>query len=371
MKLLIPGPVSTHPDVRAAASQDFAPWDNDFRPINVDIRARILAIAGVDNTTHATLPVQGCGHFAMEAALRTFVSAGGRVLIPATGAYADRAIRLAREIGCDVVTLPVGDTEAADPTALEATLRADPAIGHVALVYSETGSGIVHDVPALAAAAGRAGRRVVVDAVSAFGALPLDLAALPMVDAAVFTANKCLEGLPGLAFAVARIDRLVACQGRAASWSLDLADIYQHALRVGWGSFRFTPPAQVMAAFQTALDLFDAEGGRPARLARYTENKRVLFEGINRLGLRLYLSEAVQGPIVVNVHAPVHPAWSLQGFVDALKARGFLISNFFNTAQPSFRIGCIGAITPQDMRDAVTAMGEALAEMGVTQAQAA
>jgi 2-aminoethylphosphonate-pyruvate transaminase len=371
MKLLIPGPVSTQPAVRAAAAQDYAPWDNDFRPMNEDVRARVLRIAGTDSGVHATLPLQGCGHFMMEAALRTFVPPGGRVLVADTGVYADRAIRLAKEIGCDVVTLPVAENERADPAALEAALAADPAISHAVLVYSETGSGIIHDVPALAQAAGRAGRRVIVDAVSAFGALPLELRALPMVDATVFTANKCLEGLPGLAFAVARIDRLIACQGQARSWSLDLADIYQHALRVGWGSFRFTPPAQVLAAFQVALDLYDAEGGQPARLARYTENMRILYDGVRKLGLMPYLPEAVQGPIVVNVHAPDHKAWSLQGFVDAVKARGFIVSNFYNTTLPSFRVGCIGAITPQDMRAAVAAMGEALAELGIQRADAA
>ena len=371
MKLLIPGPVTTQAAVRAAAAQDLAPWDNDFRPMNVDIRARVLRIAGTDDSMHATLPLQGCGHFMVEAAVRTFVPHGGRVLVPATGAYADRAMRLAREVGCDVVTIPVAEDAQADPAALLAALEADPSISHVLLIYSETGSGIIHDVPTLAAAAGQAGRRVIIDAVSAFGALPLDMAALPMVDAAVFTSNKCLEGLPGLSFAVARIERLLACRGQARSWSFDLADIYQHALRMGWGSFRFTPPAQVMAAFQTALDLFDAEGGRPARLARYTANKRVLYDGVRRLGLRPCLPDALQGPIVVNVHAPDHPAWSLQGFVDALKARGYLISNFYNTSHPSFRIGCIGAITPEDMRGAVAAMGEALAEMGITRAEAA
>lgn len=371
MKLLIPGPVTTQDAVRAAAAQDYAPWDNDFRPLNVDIRARVLRIAGTDESQHATLPLQGCGHFAMEAAIRTFVARPGRVLIPDTGAYASRAMRLAREIGCDVVTIPVPETGRASPAALATALAADPAISHVVLVYSETGSGVIHDVPALAREAGRAGRRVIVDAVSAFGALPLDLSALPMVDAAVFTANKCLEGLPGLAFVITRTDRLVACQGRAGSWSFDLADIYQHALRVGWGSFRFTPPAQVMAAFQVALDLFDQEGGQPARLARYTENMRIVLDGVRRLGLRLYLPDAAQGPVVVNVHAPAHPGWSLQGFVDALKARGYLISNFYNTDQPSFRVGCIGAITPDDMRGFVTAMAGALDGMGIQPRQAA
>jgi len=371
MLLLIPGPVSTHPSVRAAAAQDFAPWDNDFRPLNEAVRARLLPIAGVDASTHATLPLQGCGHFAIEAAVRAFVPDGGKLLIPMTGQYADRAARLATEAGAEVVGLAVPDDAKADPDALAAAFAADPAIGHALLVYSETSTGIVHDVPALAQAAGRTGRRVIVDAVSAFGALPLDLSMLPMVDAAVFTANKCLEGLPGLAFVIAPIDRLVACRGRARSWSLDLASIYQHALDIGFGSFRFTPPAQILAALSVALDLFDAEGGRAARLARYTANMDALMDGVRDLGLSPMLPQTLQGPIVVNVHAPADPAWRLQAFVDALKRRGVLISNFYNTAAPGFRVGCIGAVTPHDMARAVAAMGEAMDEMGLHTRRAA
>ena len=371
MKLLIPGPVSTHAAVRAAAAQDFAPWDNDFRPLNEAIRTRLLAVAGTDPALHATLPLQGCGHFALEAAIRTFVPDGCRVLVPATGSYAGRAVRLAREVGQDVVTLPVPDGSRTDPAAFEAALRADPAITHAVVVYSETSTGIVHDLPALARAAGRAGRRLIVDAVSAFGALPLVLRELPMVDAVVFTANKCLEGLPGLAFVISPCDRLLACEGRARSWSFDLADIHQHGRRVGWGSFRFTPPAQILAALDVALDLLEAEGGPAARLARYTANMRALYRGVQQLGLRPYWPEAMQGPVVVNVHAPDHPAWSLQGFVDALKQQGYLISNFYDTALPSFRVGCIGAVTPADMAGAVNAMGAALKVMDISLAQAA
>jgi 2-aminoethylphosphonate-pyruvate transaminase len=269
------------------------------------------------------------------------------------------------------VLLPIAPVAAADPGAVAAALEADPDISHVGIVYSETGSGIVHDVAAIGAAARKLGRRLIVDAVSAFGALPLDLSAQPEIDAALFTSNKCLEGVPGMAFAVARIDRVEACAGNAGSWSLDLSSIYAHALRSGWGSFRFTPPAQVLNAFNTALDFFDAEGGQPARLARYTANMQTLYDGVSRLGLTPYLMPDVQGPIIVNVHAPADPAWDLQRFVDALKARGVLISNFYNTEQPSFRIGCIGAITPADMAMAVAAMGEVLAELGINQRRAA
>ena len=209
-----------------------------------------------------------------------------------------------------------------------------------------------------------AGRRLIIDAVSAFGALPLDLSKQPEVDAAVFTTNKCLEALPGIAFAVARIDRRLECAGNAGSWSFDLSDVYAHALRSGWGSFRFTPPAQILAALDVALDVLDTEG-RQNRLARYTANMRTLYDGVRDLGLTPWLPASRQGPVIVNVHAPVDPAWNLQAFVDALKLRKILISNFFNTPSPTFRVGCIGAITPDDMKGVVQAMDQALREIGI------
>ncbi len=274
-------------------------------------------------------------------------------------------IRLAREAGRDVVPLPLPHTEPASPTAIAAALAADPTITHVGMVYSETGSGVIHDPAAIGAVVRAAGRRLILDAVSAFGALPLDVASQPELDCVVFTSNKCLEGLPGIAFAIVRIDTLAAAAGQAGSWSFDLADIYGQIKRSGPGSFRFTPPAQVVVAFDKALDLYDAEGGQPARLARYVANARALYDGLEALGLQLYLPRALQGPIITNVNAPDDPAWSLQAFVDALKRRGFLISNFFNTPQPSFRVGSIGAVTPDDMRAFVAATAEALDELGV------
>jgi 2-aminoethylphosphonate-pyruvate transaminase len=256
------------------------------------------------------------------------------------------------------------------PADVAAALAADPAISHVGFVTSETSSGVVHDAVTIGDAVRAAGRRAIVDAVSAFGAVPFDLASQPVVDALVFTANKCLEAPPGMAFVIGRIDRLEDCAGTADGWCFDLSDIHAHASG-GNGAFRFTPPAQVIAALDVALDLYDAEGGQPARLARYHANMRVLYEGAIALGLRPSLPPELQGPIVLNVDAPDHPAWDLQRFVDALKARGVLISNFYNTEQPSFRVGCIGAVSPDEMRGALAAMGGALEEMGIRLRQAA
>lgn len=363
--MLIPGPVATHPAVKAAFAQDYAPWDPEFRAQYASLQSRLLSLAGGDTNNHAVLALQGCGHFAVEASIRTFVPIGGRILIPGTGDYADHMARTAREAGRDVIFMPVDENRRIEPQSVAAILTADPSISHVGLVYSETGTGICHDIITIGKLVAAQGRRTLIDAVSAFGALPLDIGAMPEVDAVVFTSNKCLEGLPGLGFVAAPIERLRRAKGNAGSWSLDLADIYAHRISKPDGTWRFTPTAQAVPALLKALDLFDAEGGQEARLARYMANRDQFCEGIRSSGLTPYLPAELQGPIVVNVCAPNDPAWELHAFVGALKRRNVLISNFFNTSKPSFRVGCIGAITPNDMAYAVDMIKEAMEEIGV------
>ncbi len=362
MLLLIPGPVQTRPEVKAAMAQDIAPWDRDFQKVYARVRERIVTVAGGTPGEHATLPIQGAGHFVTEAALRTFVAPGAKVLIPANGAYAQRMARLAREAGRVVVELPLPDTRGATAADILPVLEVDPEIGTVAMVFNETGSGIVNDAPGIGDALRARGTRLILDAVSAFGVLPFPLAEHPECDALVFTSGKCLEGMPGMGFAVCRIDRAEACAGQAGSWSLDLSDVLAHAKRSGWGSIRFTPPVQAIAAFDAALDLYEAEG-RDVRFARYRANADILYDGAIALGLKPYLAREHQGPVIVTIHQPTDPRFDLQIFVEALKRRGVLISNFYNTQAPTMRIGAIGAITPEDMREAVAAIGAALEDV--------
>jgi 2-aminoethylphosphonate-pyruvate transaminase len=373
MLLLIPGPVMTHPDVRAAANRDIAPWDHDVRAEVGALLTRLRILAGGEEGVHAALALPGSGHFMIEAAIRTFVlpeidhgrGAGGGILIPSTGQYADRMIRLAREAGRRVTVLSAPLNAPLAPSAVEAALMADPAITHLGLVYSETSTGIIHDPEAMGALVRRLGCRMILDAVSALGALPIVIAAHPEIDALIFTPNKCLEGLPGFSMAVCPIGRLAQCRARAGSWCFDLGDVYQNGLENGYGSARFTPPIQAMVALHVALDRLEAEGGREARLRRYRDNMSALIDAVEGLGLRPVLPPAIQGPIIMNVHAPAHPDWDLRRFVEALKLRGVLISNFRNTEEPSMRIGAIGAIGRADIVRAVTAMGETLDALGL------
>ncbi|MBW4021733.1 MAG: aminotransferase class V-fold PLP-dependent enzyme [Proteobacteria bacterium] len=368
MLLLIPGPVMTHPDVRAAANRDIAPWDHDVRAEVGDLLARLRSLAGGADGVHAALPLPGSGHFMVEAAIRTFVSPSsevGGILIPATGQYADRMVRLARDAGRRVTVMPASLTRPLDAAAVKAALSADPSISHLGLVYSETSTGVIHDPEAIGAVVRSLGRRMILDAVSAFGALPITMTDHPEIDALIFTPNKCLEALPGFSVAVCPVERAEARAGSAGSWSFDLGDIYVNGLANGPGAGRFTPPIQAMAALGAALDRLDAEGGPAARLQRYRDNMAALYDGLEALGLRPFLPRAIQGPIILNVHAPAHPDWDLRRFVEALKRHGVLISNFRNTEEPSMRIGAIGAIARPDILRAVAAIGETLDELGL------
>lgn len=366
MLMLTPGPVQTHPAVRAAMAADIAPWDAEFRPFYARLRERLRVIAGGVEGVHVTLPLQVAGHMIMEAAIRTFVPAGGAVLIPVNGQYAGRAVKLGRLAGRQVVELEVPDSRGVTPAEIEAALAAHPECSHVAMVYSETGSGIVNDPALIGPVVRAAGRRMILDAVSAFGALPLDLSTQPEIDAVIFTSNKCLEGLPGFAFAVARIDSCEAAAGNAGSWSLDLADVWANTKASGMGTLRFTGPVQTLRALDVALDRFDAEGGQVPRLARYRANADALYRGLRGLGLTPYVAEAEQGPIVVTIRQP--PGFVLADFVEALKRHGVLISSYYTSVEPSFRIGAIGDVGLAEMERTVAAVRAALAELGLRQA---
>lgn len=371
MLLLIPGPVQTRPELRAVANADIAPWDEPFKAEYAAMRPRIVQIAGGDEGVHASLPLPGCGHMVIEAAIRTFVPAGQKILVVQNGGYADRLAKIAAECGRVVVPLHAPDNVPMDAETLAAAIAANPDCATVALVVSETGTGIINDPQLLGPVIRAAGRRMLCDAVSGFGVVPFQMREHPECDVVVFTSNKCLESLPGFGFAVARIDRLEACRGNAGSWVLDLADVYQHALRSGWGSFRFTPAVQALRAFGKAMEIYEAEGGQPARLARYRRNAEVARAGMVALGFTPYVAAEHQGPIIVCVRPPAHPAWDLKDFLRRMTARGVVISDHCSTAEPTFRIGCIGAIDEGDMRFALGQMAEALAEMGIRQAVAA
>ena len=359
--LLTPGPLTTSPQTKEAMLEDWGSRDPAFIALTRSVRERIAAIAG-GTGTHSCIPLQGSGTYGLEAAMGTFVPAVARVLILANGAYCHRIAAICRILGREVEIYETGEDTPPDPAEVARRLADDPALGHVVMVHCETTSGILNPLAEVASVAAAAGRSLIVDSMSAFGALPVDVAALP-VDVLISSSNKCLEGVPGLAFVVASNAALSKAAGNAPSMALDL-----HAQWQGFeksGEWRFTPPTQVLAALSAALDQFEAEGGVGGRGARYAENCRILIDGMRALGFRTYLDDGLQAPIIVTFHTPTDPAFDFPKFYDALQARGFTIYPGKLTKIDSFRIGCIGQVMPDDMRTAVAAVGEVIAEMGV------
>jgi len=259
--------------------------------------------------------------------------------------------------------LECGEAETPDPGALETALSNDPDITDVFLVHCETTSGIVNPLAELCAAVKSQGRRVIVDAMSSFGALPIDMAAL-QIDVLVSSANKCLEGVPGFAYVIAGRDLLHDAEGRSHSLSLDLHDQWQAMERTG--QFRFTPPTHTLVAFDRALDEHAREGGVPGRLARYARNRDALVAALRDQGFHPLLGDDLAGPIIQTFHSPRDPKFDFDRFYDALRERGFAIYPGKLTNAPTFRIGTIGALDEEVMRGVATAIRDVLQIMGVS-----
>jgi 2-aminoethylphosphonate-pyruvate transaminase len=284
------------------------------------------------------------------------------VLVPDNGAYCKRIVRMLGYLGREAVVLAHGEQEPADVARVDAALAADPGITHVAQVHCETGTGILNPLPEIAAAVARHGRRLIIDAMSSFGAIPIDARSLRF-DALVAASGKCLEGVPGMGFVIARRTALEASAGNSASLAMDLLDQWQYMQKTG--QWRFTPPTHVVAALRAAIDQYQTQGGQSARLARYRENCAALASGMRELGFETFLPPALQAPIIVTFHAPPDPNYEFKEFYARVRDRGFILYPGKLTAVETFRVGCIGAIGADVMRDAVAAIAEVLREMQV------
>ena len=353
--LLTPGPLTTSDPVRAAMGRDWGSRDRDFAALSEGARARLLRLVDGE-PTHACVPLQGAGTYAVEAAVGTLVLRDGALLVLVNGAYGRRAAEIARRLGRRTEELRWDEDKPCDPAVVEQALLADSGLTDVLLVHLETTSGLLNPLGPVADAVARQGRRLHVDAMASFGALPISLRAIRAASV-IASANKCLEGVPGVAFVIAEQAHLAACAGNSLSVSLDLHAQWR-GFETNGGQWRFTPPTHVVAALAAALDGLDREGGVAARGARYRRNMDVLLEGMARLGFAPYLLPELQGPVIATFHLPPWLDWD--AMYAALHRRGIVLYPGKLTQAPSFRIGCIGAVDETDMRRALAEIGRFL-----------
>lgn len=357
--LLTPGPLTTSARTRQAMLVDWGSWDERFNQLTASLCRQLLAIVnGADS--HCCVPLQGSGTFAVEAAVGTLVPRTGKVLVLINGAYGKRLAKICEVLGRDFSTFETAEDQPTTAADVERLLQADRSISHVALIHCETSTGILNPLPEIARVVADHGKRLIIDAMSSFGALPIDAREIPF-EALIAASGKCLEGVPGMGFVLADQHSLAQAAGNAHSLAMDLHD--QHNYMASTGQWRFTPPTHVVAALHEALLQYNEQGGLSARHARYADNCRALLQGMGELGLQSFLPEAIQAPIIVTFHAPKDPRYQFQDFYERVKAKGYILYPGKLTQVDTFRVGCIGHVDRRDMQAAVSAIGEALREL--------
>lgn len=359
--LLTPGPLTTSMETKRAMLRDWGSWDGDFKEVTADIRRQLIDMTG-GKGTYDCIPMQGSGTFAIEAALASFIPKDGKVLILMNGAYGQRAAKTLNYLQRSTVLLDKGDYLPPLPEEVDTLLTANADITHVFVVHCETSSGILNPLQEIARTVARHDRLLIIDAMSSFGAIPLEASTIPY-EVMVSSANKCIEGVPGFGFVIAKTSALQNTEGHSHSLSLDLFDQWRYMNETG--QWRFTPPTHTVVAFREALRQHEAEGGVAGRGARYDTNMKLLVRGMRQMGFKTLLEDQWLSPIITTFLCPADPAFQFKSFYQALKSHGFIIYPGKLTKAQSFRIGCIGQIHPETIELLLAAVKASIEQLGV------
>lgn len=345
-KLLTPGPLTTTRTVKEQMQFDRCTWDDDYKQITQKIRRQLLEIAGVSPEEYTAVLLQGCGSFGVEAVLTTAIGPQDKCLFVINGAYGERMVKMASYMGLCHIVYAVPYNRAPSSSAVEEILARDESITHVAMVHCETTSGILNPLADIARIAKENGKTLIVDAMSSFGGVDIPVRGLG-IDYLISSANKCIQGVPGFCFVLAKVDKLRNCEGNARSLSFDLYDQWQHMDRDG--KWRYTSPTHVVAAFSQALDELEAEGGVQARQQRYQASNRLLRMKLKELGFDAYIKEEWQSPIITTFLFP-NALFCFEDFYQYVKDKGYVLYPGKLTDIDTFRIGNIGEIYEADIR---------------------
>ena len=345
-KLLTPGPLTTTETVKREMLTDHCTWDNEYKEITQKIRKTLLNLAHVTEEKYAVVLMQGSGTFGVESVLTSAVGKNGKLLIAANGAYGERMEDIAKHAGLSYKILNFHYNETPNAEVIAKEIEKDPAITHVSMVHCETTSGILNDIASVAEKVKELGRVMIVDAMSSFGGVDIEVEKLG-IDYIISSANKCIQGVPGFSFIICRKEELAKCEGQAVSLSLDLYDQWKGMEKDG--KWRFTSPTHVVLAFAKALEELKEEGGIAARNKRYSDNNELLIRKMNELGFRSYIDATHQSPVITTFFYPEKADFSFEEMYAYIKKRGYAIYPGKLTDANVFRIGNIGEIYKEDI----------------------
>lgn len=355
--LLTPGPLTTSASVKTAMLKDWCTWDDDYNNIVQDVRRQLVTLA-TSAEGYTSVLMQGSGTASVESVIGSAISKDGKLAVLTNGVYGNRIVEIAEYLNIPVVAIDSGETGASNTKKLEAVLASDPAITHVAVVHCETTTGMLNPIAEVGKIVKAHNKVFIVDAMSSFAGVEMDVAALD-IDFLVSSANKCIQGVPGFGFVIAKTSCMQEIKGIARSLSLDLYDQWK-CMEDNNGKWRFTSPTHVVKAFAQALVELTEEGGIAKRAIRYSTSQKTLVAGMKTLGFKTLLDESNHSPIITSFYSPVHPDYSFQQFYDALKVKGFVIYPGKVSNADCFRIGNIGDVFPEDMTRLIVAINESM-----------
>ena len=320
-----------------------------------EIRKSLVSLAPQHTGDYTSILLQGSGTYCVEAVIGSVIKPGDKLLILSNGAYGDRMGNIAEYHGISYDMLAFDETEQVSVSYVDDYLSHNAEITHVAVVHCETTTGVFNPLKEIAHLVKMHGKKLIVDAMSSFGGVPLDVHELG-IDFLISSANKCIQGVPGFGFIIARRSELLHCKGVSKSLSLNIYDQWE-AMEKGHGKWRFTSPTHVVRAFKQAMDELAEEGGVEARHNRYCENHRVLVDGMRSLGFQTLLPDEIQWPVITSFLYP-YADFNFKTFYTQLKERGFVIYPGKISQADTFRIGNIGDVHPEDFRQLIEIIRE-------------
>lgn len=354
--------LTTSQTVKQAMLRDLGSRDIEFIGLVKDIRHKLVELGQASPDEYTTVLMQGSGTFGLEAVVSSTVPTDGKLLVIINGAYGKRLAKIASVLRIDTVTLEYPENTTPDLREIEDAIKTDGEITNVSVVHCETTTGIINPIREIGEIVAKSDGKYFVDAMSSFGAVPIDLAECN-IDYLVSSANKCIEGMPGFSFVLCKLSSLKETAGYARSLSFDLLDQYRGFEKNG--QFRFTPPTHTLVAFHQALEELEAEGGVLGRAERYRRNYETLVAGMRQLGFKEYLKPADQGYIITSFLYPDDPNFSFEKFYDSLNQKDYVIYPGKVSDANCFRIGNIGRIFEADVKALLAAIAETIDEMSV------
>ena len=348
--LLTPGPLTTTARVKRAMMRDWCTWDDEYNSMIQSIRKKLVSLAVSSELMaddYTAVLMQGSGTFCVESVIGSVIPEGSKLAILSNGAYGRRIAEIAAILKIAFVEIRFKETEKVQAEALDELLADDSSITHVAAVHCETTTGILNGIEDIARVVNKHGKVFIVDAMSSFGGVPFFLDELK-IDFMVSSANKCIQGVPGFGFIIARKVEMEKCCGTARSLALDLFSQWETMEKCG-GKWRFTSPTHVVKAFDEALKELEEEGGIPARHERYKNNQRRLLTGMKELGFKPLLDEELHSPIITSFNYPAEGNFSFKSFYDFMKKEGYVLYPGKISQADTIRIGNIGDVEVSDI----------------------